>query len=113
MRMNRTLGFLDRYLDPGEQLGTVLFGLIMALTITLGASWLVSRGGDPARDVLLSVLGGNTAWGIIQGWLYVIDCVFERSRHARLIRLAQEAPDEARALAVLRAGLEPQLDDIT
>jgi VIT1/CCC1 family predicted Fe2+/Mn2+ transporter len=45
--------------------------------------------------------------------MYVIDCVFERSRNARLIRLVQEAPDEEQALAVLRAGIDSQLDEVT
>jgi hypothetical protein len=35
--MNRILSFLERYLEPSDRLGEVLFGLIMVLVSTLGA----------------------------------------------------------------------------
>src|SRR6478735_7647435 len=111
--MNRLLTFLERYLDAGEQLGQVLFGLIMALTFTLAGAALVGEGEDPKHDLIVGVLGCNVAWGIIQGWTYVIDCVFERSRNARLALLVQEAADAEEALALLRAEHDPELGEVT
>ena len=111
--MNRLLTFLERYLDPGEQLGQALFGLVMVLTFTLAGVALVSDAEEPTRDLLLGVLGCNVAWGIIQGWMYVIDCVFERSRNARLVLLVQEAADAEQALALVRAELDPRLEEAT
>ncbi len=35
--MTLSNNFLDRFLDPGDSLSEILFGLIMTLTFTLGA----------------------------------------------------------------------------
>jgi VIT1/CCC1 family predicted Fe2+/Mn2+ transporter len=106
--------FLDRYLEPGEQLGQVLFGLMMALIITLGAGSILSDGDDEStREILLGVLGGNFAWGVIQGWMYVIDCIYERSRVARVIRTIKESDNSERALALLQDELDDQMEPVT
>jgi hypothetical protein len=111
--MSRFFSFVDRYLDPAEQLGQILFGLIMVLIFTLGAGSIVSKGDDATRDLLLSVLGCNVAWGVIQGWMFVIDSVYERSHNARLVRLVQEAADQEQAIAVLKEELDPELEEVT
>lgn len=49
--------FIEQFLDPAEWLGEVLFGLIMVLTITLGAGLLVAEGPDATQEILVSVLG--------------------------------------------------------
>jgi len=51
--------FVKRYLDPTESLGEVLFGLIMALAITLGAGLIIEEGAEAPSRMLLAILGGN------------------------------------------------------
>ena len=108
-----TLSFL-RHLDPEESLGEILFGLIMVLTFTLGAGIAVrtGEGAGTARELLYAAIGCNIAWGIIDGALYVMGNIFERSRRIRLIRAIRSAPDEAAALAAIRSELEPDLESI-
>jgi hypothetical protein len=69
--------FWQRHLEPVESLGEVLFGLIMALTFTLGAA--VSAGYD--RELILGAVGCNVAWGIIDGVLFMLSTRFERRLH--------------------------------
>jgi hypothetical protein len=102
---------LHRYLDPSETLGEVLFGLIMALTLTL-SSGLLARGQKfESRDIVLAVIGCNVAWGVIDGVLFALGSAFHRSRRARFIRTMQLVRNDAEALAAVRE--EFALDDET
>lgn len=103
-----TIAYLNRYLDPAESLAEILFGLIMVLTCTLGASLLAGIDRETLRTTLVAALGCNLAWGIIDAALYVMGNVFARSRNARLMRAIRSAPDDAAALAIVRQTLEPQ-----
>jgi VIT1/CCC1 family predicted Fe2+/Mn2+ transporter len=101
--------FIDRYLDPAESLGEVLFGLIMVLTLTLGAA--VAAGYE--RGLILAAVGCNVAWGVIDGVLFALASRFTRRRRRRLVRAVRRAPDEAAALAAIREELEPVLVAVT
>ncbi|QJW99703.1 hypothetical protein FTUN_7326 [Frigoriglobus tundricola] len=111
--MNQLYTFFDRYLEPAERLNEVLFGLIMVLIITLGAGALVAKGEDETEDLLKSVIGCNVAWGVIQGWMFVIDAVFERGRRARLFDAVRHDPDAERARAAVREEIDPDLEPFT
>jgi len=97
------------YLDPGERLAEVLFGLIMVLTITLTAGLTVGHEPGAAREMLIAVIGGNIAWGIIDGGMYLMSALLDRGRHARLIRVIRNAPDEAAALVPIGRALNDTL----
>jgi hypothetical protein len=56
----------DRVLEPVERISEVLFGLIMAPTIT-GAVSVVTADHFEIRTMLFAALGCNLAWGIIDG----------------------------------------------
>jgi len=73
---------LHRYLEPVDSLGEILFGLIMVLTFTLGAS----LAGGHERGLMLAAIGCNVAWGVIDGVLFVLGSRLERRRRNRLIR---------------------------
>jgi hypothetical protein len=111
--VKRPLSFLDRYIDPSDWWGEVLFGLIMVLIFTLGARSVVAKGEGATYDLLVAVVGCNIGWGIISGGMFVIDALFERSRKVRLARSVQEAPDEEHALAVIRDELDTDLEAVT
>ncbi len=104
------ISYLNRFLEPAESLAEILFGLIMVLTCTLGASLLAGIDREGLRTTLLAALGCNIAWGIIDAALYVMGNVFVRSRNRRLMLAVRAAPDDATALALVRDALEPQLE---
>ena len=101
---------VPRHLDPGSYLGEVLFGLIMTLTFTLGADLVIdAQGRDGARQMLIGILGCNLAWGLIDGVLYVLGCVFERGRLLRIGYEVHAAPTPLRARQLVAAELDELL----
>ena len=105
--------FVRKYLEPGESLGEILFGLIMVLTFTLGAGLTADEGAEGARQLLIAALGCNLAWGIIDGVMYVMNSMFDRSRKARLLRELQRSSDDSAAFAFLGRELDPKLEPIS
>jgi VIT family len=101
---------IHRYLDPGETLGEVLGGFIMALTFTLGARLFTAAGQFEVRELVVAVVGCNVAWGVIDATLFVLDSLFYRSRHARFFRALKNVRGEAEALAAVEQefGLEEE-----
>ena len=73
---------IPRYLDPGERLGEVLFGLIMVLTFTLTAGLTIGDTPDARRELLIAAIGCNIAWGIIDGGMYIMGAMLGRAREA-------------------------------
>jgi hypothetical protein len=109
--MRRLCNYFYNVLDPAEWWGALLFGLIMAMIVTTGYRAYIDDGDGAAGEMRWAVLGGNLAWGIIQGWLHVNDAVFERSRIARLVREATVSPDEVQAVESIRDEHDPDLAD--
>jgi VIT1/CCC1 family predicted Fe2+/Mn2+ transporter len=97
--------FAQRHLDPGDRIAEILCGLVMVLTFTLTAGLEVGSGKGAERILLLAAIGCNVAWGIIDGVLYVLDNISERSQKARLAKAVQAAPDDSAALELLRGHL--------
>lgn len=75
--------FVHRYLDPGERLGEIIFGLIMVLTFTSTARATLGESENSAHELLLATLGCNIAWGIIDGGMYLMSAMLDRAREAR------------------------------
>jgi len=107
------VAFVRRHLDPVDRLGEMLFGLIMVLTVTLGAGLATDPGEAGVRQLLIAALGCNLAWGLIDGGMYVLNAMFERGRKARLLRAVKSAPNEAAALAVIESELDPILERLS
>ncbi len=95
----------ERFLEPGESLSELLFGLIMTLTFTLGAGLMLREDPSAARDLLIATIGCNVAWGIIDGALYVSGQLFERARLARVGALIRRAESEEAAAALVEEEL--------
>ena len=102
----------QRHLDPGDRLAEILFGLIMVLTITLGAGVALKDDPGLARESLIAAVGCNIAWGIIDGAFYIMASLLERGRRARLVAAVKAAPDEAAALAVISRALDDRLEGL-
>jgi hypothetical protein len=105
--------FVGRHLDPTESLGEVLFGLIMVLTFTLGAGLIAEEVRESTTRMLLGILGCNVAWGFIDGGIYVISSMFDRSRKSRLLQSIQKSASEEGALALVGRELDPRLEPFT
>src|SRR5262245_33643680 len=99
-----------RYLDPGEALGEALFGLIMALTFAVGARLVTTVGQPDPRALILTAIGCNIAWGVIDATLFVFGGLFQRSQRARFYGAVRHARSEEEALAVIRE--EFALEDV-
>lgn len=95
-------------LEPVEEVGELVFGLIMMLTFTLGAGiGLGDR--EETRELLLAALGCNTAWGIIDAALYLVARLSERGRLHRLVRAVQAARSEEWARECVARELDQRL----
>jgi hypothetical protein len=97
------LSLIHRYLRPDESLSEILFGLIMALTITAGARLFAEGGQIDAHRLVVATVGCNVAWGAIDAVLFVLGGLFHRSRRARFHRTLLSARDRTDALAALEA----------
>jgi VIT1/CCC1 family predicted Fe2+/Mn2+ transporter len=100
---------IGRHLDPAESLGEILFGLIMVLTVTVGARLLTQRDALDGYEIVVAAVGCNIAWGIIDAVLFVLGTLYQRSQKMRLVRAVQGAASRAEALALIRREFD--LDD--
>jgi hypothetical protein len=100
---------LHRLLDPGTTLAELIFGLLMVLTFTLGARLLGPEEPTDGRELLIAAIGCNIAWGIIDGFLYILGCVYERLRVANVLRSLRAAADEPAAVAALAEEFDGDL----
>jgi len=87
-------------LSPFERASEVLFGLIMALTIT-GALSVAHATAHETRALFVSTLACNVAWGMVDAVMYVLNAVFERGRRALLARALREHADQVGASELL------------
>ena len=97
-----------RVLEPVERLSEILFGLIMALTIT-GAVSVVTADRFEVRTMLFAALGCNLAWGIIDAGMYLMARLGDRGRNAVLARAVRATTDHEEAHRIIADELPPLL----
>ena len=100
--------FLRKYLDPASRLGEILFGLIMVLSVTLTAGLTVKEGKSGVRQLLVAALGCNIAWGIIDGIMYIMNCMAERSVQRASFRRFRALP--TRTVRSTSSGMKSNLN---
>lgn len=100
------------HLAPDERLGELLFGLIMVLTLTLGASIGLAGDRPDTRALLTAALGCNTAWGLIDAALHLVGRLSERGRLRRLARAVQRTSTREEALALVARELDQRIPDL-
>jgi VIT1/CCC1 family predicted Fe2+/Mn2+ transporter len=87
-----------RLLDPVERSSEILFGLIMVLTFTLSLR-VSGAAHEEVRPVLISALGCNLAWGVIDAVMYLLAVLSERGHNLALLRdVRAAAPAKGRQL---------------
>jgi VIT1/CCC1 family predicted Fe2+/Mn2+ transporter len=86
-------------LNPIERVSEIIFGLIMALSFT-GTVSAATAGREEIRTVMFAALGCNLAWGLVDGVMYLVTLMTERTRHFTLLRRVRRAatPHEAHAI---------------
>ena len=101
----------DRILEPAERIAEILFGLIMALTVT-GATSVVMADRTQIRTMLIAALGCNVAWGVIDAGMYIMARLAERGSNALLLREVRGTADRESANRIIADALPPLLASI-
>jgi len=92
-----------RVLSPVDRYSEILFGLIMGLGFTCTLS-VAQAGSAEVRTMLFAALGCNTAWGIVDAIMYLLESLSERGRSIALLHRLQAADHpEAADRAILSA----------
>lgn len=101
--------FLHRHLSPADRLAEMLCGLIMVLTFTLTAGLTAGDGPEAVRSLLLAAIGCNIAWGIIDGVLYIMSALSQRTEKSRLVQALQALGDQPAGHAIVREAVGARL----
>lgn len=91
-------------LQPIERLSEILFGLIMVLTFT-GSLSVATADRSEVKVMLIGALGCNTAWGLIDGIMYLMACLHERGAELRTINAIGKAQTADDAHAEIRRSV--------
>jgi hypothetical protein len=86
---------LDEALSPFERASEIIFGVLMAISVT--AAFEITAGDEvDVRELMIAALGCNLAWGLIDGVIYLLQQQFERHRnHATILELRALGSEEA------------------
>jgi VIT1/CCC1 family predicted Fe2+/Mn2+ transporter len=103
---------LHRNLDPLDTLAELIFGLLMVLTFTLGARLLGPEELVDGRELLIAAIGCNIAWGIIDGFLFLLGRIFERRRIASTFAAIATLGDDDAGLNAVRNELASELTEL-
>jgi hypothetical protein len=95
-----------RALDPMDRLSEVLFGLIMVLTFTCSLS-VAEVGREDVQLMLIGALGCNLAWGLIDGWFYLMSCLAEKSQNLKTYQAVRKTGDAKSAQKLIAGALPP------
>jgi VIT1/CCC1 family predicted Fe2+/Mn2+ transporter len=98
-------------LDPINRISEVIFGLLMALSFT-GSLNAVTAGREEVRTMLLTALGCNLAWGLVDAVMYLIGTLTERARNLTLLRMVRSAADPQAAHAGIAEALPGRLGEV-
>jgi hypothetical protein len=103
-----------RVLDPIDRYAEVLFGLFMVVTFT-GTLSVATAGHNDVKTMLIAAIGCNTAWGFVDGVMFVLRNIVTRGREAAIeqaIRAAPRPEDAHRlvadAIGPMAQALDPQ-----
>jgi VIT1/CCC1 family predicted Fe2+/Mn2+ transporter len=100
-----------RILEPVERVSEILFGLIMALTVT-GAVSVATADSSQIRTMLIAALGCNLAWGIIDAGMYLMARLGERGRNALAAKAVRATSDREAARRIIADELPQPLSSL-
>ena len=79
-------------LSPVDRVSEVLFGLFMALTF-VGAVSVSESGPEQIHELLITSVGCNLAWGLVDAVMYLVRTITNRGRALTLVRSVRAAPN--------------------
>jgi len=100
----------ERVLDPVSRISEIIFGVLMALSFT-GALNAATAGREEVRTVMLTALGCNLAWGLVDAVMYLVATMTERGRNLTLLRQVRAAADPKEAHASIDEALPGRLGE--
>jgi VIT1/CCC1 family predicted Fe2+/Mn2+ transporter len=95
-------------LNPVDRVSEMIFGLFMALTF-VGVVSIATAGRDEVRTMLAAALGCNLAWGIVDGFMYLVRTLTERGRSLTLVRAVRAARDAKAGCKLIEGALSPAM----
>lgn len=99
------------FLDPVERISEILFGLIMALTFTCTLSVAESNKED-IRTMLISAIGCNIAWGVVDAVMYILSLLAYRGHGARILRFIASSNNPERSRVHISDALPPVVSSV-
>lgn len=111
-------GLLERLLDPIDVLSQAIYSVLVLLTFTLAVRITSGPIAQPESDrymleFIIAALGAILAWGLIDGLMYVLLELFQRSERHQFLAQIKNAEDEQAGLTVIAEELDYILDPIT
>jgi VIT1/CCC1 family predicted Fe2+/Mn2+ transporter len=111
---------LGLFLDPIDALFTIFFSILFALLFTLSYSILIYHGiisssfaSGYGQELFFTIMGAVTAWGLIDGILYVLGESLARRERYRLLQYVQTSTSEEEAVSAIAYELDFILEPIT
>jgi hypothetical protein len=110
--------FLDEYLDPIDRLAQTIYSVLIILTFTLAYRIFKLDPGEVAtpeyaRQLVIAILGATLASGLVEGVMYVLLQVFDRSRRHRMLYRLQAAETTEEALELISDEIDYFLEPIS
>ena len=91
-------------LSPVDRVSEVLFGLFMALTF-VGAVSVAESGREQIRELFVTAVGCNLAWGLVDAVMYLVRAITNRGRTLTLVRSVREASSAEEGRTLLERAL--------
>ena len=105
--------FFTRNLSHRDRYGELLFGLIMTLSLTLTAGFVVGEDAAAVNELLKATIGSTIAWGLIDGGVMIVGRAFDRGRFERIRLALYSSTSEQESLAIVARELEDTLQPLT
>jgi hypothetical protein len=99
-----------RVLDPISRISEIIFGVLMALSFT-GSLNAATAGREEVRTMMLTALGCNLAWGLVDAVMYLMATLTERARNLTLLNIVRGAEDRTVARASIAEALPGRLGE--
>ena len=100
----------QRVLDPISRISEIIFGVLMALSFT-GALNVATAGREEIRTMMVTALGCNLAWGLVDAVMYLVATMTERGRNLSLLQRVRSVQDKETAHAGIAEALPGRLGD--
>jgi hypothetical protein len=100
----------ERVLDPVSRISEIIFGVLMALSFT-GSLNVATSGREEVRTMMLTALGCNLAWGLVDGVMYLMATLTGRARNLTLLNRVRGAVDPKEAHSDIAEALPGRLGE--